>query len=107
MKLLLLLLAPAIMFASERTVTMKVSGNCGSCKKRIVKAAEAVDGVKDAAWDKKTKVFTAVFDDGKTDSASIAAAIVKVGHDVEASKAPDAAYTKLPDCCQYRDRTHD
>jgi GMP synthase-like glutamine amidotransferase len=31
-------------------------------------------------------------------------AIAKAGHDVEGEKAPDSAYKKLPDCCQYRDK---
>jgi copper chaperone CopZ len=108
-KLLLLLafVAPMVMFAADQTLTLKVSGNCGSCKKRIVKAAESVAGVEDANWDKKTKVFTATYDDAKTTPDAIKKAILAVGYDVEDAKGDDAAYKTLPDCCKYRDRTHE
>jgi copper chaperone CopZ len=104
---LLALLVPPITFAAEQTLTLKVSGNCGSCKKRIVKAAESIDGVADASWDKKTKVFTATYDDAKTTPDAIKKAILAAGYDVENAKGDDEAYSKLPDCCRYRDRSHD
>jgi len=103
----LALVVPIAMFAGEQKLTLKVAGNCGSCKKRIVKAAESVDGGADAAWDKKTKVFTATRDDAKTSPDAIKKAILAAGYDVENAKADDGAYAKLPDCCRYRDRTHD
>ncbi|MBU3699068.1 MAG: ATPase [Candidatus Kapabacteria bacterium] len=102
-----LLILPALAFAAEQKVTLNVSGNCGSCKKRIVKAAESIDGVKDAAWDKKTKVFTAVYDDAKTKPEAIKKVIADAGYDVENVKGNDEAYSKLPDCCRYRDKTHE
>ncbi len=105
--LIALLLVPAMLFAAEQTVTFKVSGNCGSCKKRIVKAAETVASVDDASWDKKTKVFTAEYDDTKTTPEAIKQAILKAGYDVEGVSADQAAYSKLPDCCKYKDQTHD
>lgn len=96
------LLMPLTMIAAEQTLTMNVKGNCGSCKKRIVKAAESIDGVSNADWDKKTKKFTATFDDAVTDKKAISAAILSAGYDVEEMKADNKAYTKLPDCCKYR-----
>lgn len=103
---LLALFTPIAMFAAEQSVTFKVAGNCGSCKKKIVKAAESVSGVDDATWDKKTKIFTATFDDAKTNKDAIVNAILKAGYDVEDKKGDDEAYKNLPDCCQYRDRSH-
>ncbi|MCX6141570.1 MAG: heavy-metal-associated domain-containing protein [Candidatus Kapabacteria bacterium] len=105
--LLAFLLAPSMLFAAEQTITLKVAGNCGSCKKRIVKAAEAVPSVDDAAWDKKTKVFTATYDDAKTTPDAIKKAILAAGYDVEGATADQTAYSKLPDCCKYKDRTHE
>lgn len=102
-----LLMLPAALFAAEQKLTLKVAGNCGSCKKRIVKAAESIDGVKDAAWDKKTKVFTAVYDDAKTKPEDVKKAIAAAGYDAEDVKGDDDAYSKLPDCCRYRDGGHD
>lgn len=105
--LLSLIVVPCIAFAAEQKVTLKVSGNCGSCKKRIVKAASTIDGVSDASWDKSKKVFTATIDDAKTNVETVKKAIVEAGYDVEDAKGNDEAYSKLPDCCKYRDVSHD
>ncbi|MFZ9870887.1 MAG: heavy-metal-associated domain-containing protein [Candidatus Kapaibacteriota bacterium] len=101
------LLLTALLFATNQTMTVKVSGNCNSCKKKIVRAAESVRGVGDASWDKNTKLFTATFDNSVADSTAIVNAILAAGYDVENQKGNDAAYAKLPNCCQYRDRTHE
>ncbi len=100
------LLIPFTLIAAEQSVSMKVAGNCGSCKKKIVKAAESVGGVEDATWDKKTKIFTAKFDDTKTNKEAIVKAILSAGYDVDDKKGSDEAYKSLPECCQYRDRSH-
>jgi copper chaperone CopZ len=105
--LLLAALLPLSLIAADQKITLKVSGNCGSCKKRIVKAAESIDSVTDAAWDKKSKVFTAVYDDSKVKPDAIKKAIAAVGYDAEDVKGNDEAYSKLPDCCRYRDKTHE
>lgn len=102
----LALLFTALLMVGNHTITMTVSGNCNSCKKKIVRAAEGVEGVDHATWDKDTKVFTATYDDTVADSASIVNAILAAGYDVEDKKGNDAAYAKLPNCCQYRDRAH-
>lgn len=104
--LIALFLVPGILFAAEQTITFKVSGNCGACKKRIVKAAESVPGVEDASWDKKTKVFKAEFEDTKTTPEAIKNAILAAGYDVEGQSADQDAYNKLPDCCKYKDVSH-
>jgi copper chaperone CopZ len=105
--LIMLLLVPFIAFAAEQNITLKVSGNCGSCKKRIVKAASSIEGVTDASWDKTKKVFTATIDDTKSNVESVKKVILEAGYDVEDAKGNDEAYSKLPDCCKYRDVSHD
>jgi copper chaperone CopZ len=105
--LLVLLLAPTIMFAADQSLTLKVAGNCGSCKKRIVKAATSIEGVSDASWDKNTKEFKATYDDAKVKPEEIKKAILKAGYDIESATAEQTAYDKLPSCCRYRDRTHE
>lgn len=105
--LIMLLLVPFIAFAADQSITLKVSGNCGSCKKRIVKAANSIDGVTDASWDKTKKVFTATIDDAKTNVETVKKAILEAGYDVEDAKGNDEAYSRLPDCCKYRDVSHD
>jgi copper chaperone CopZ len=101
--LLTALLGVAVAMAGEQTLTTKAEGNCGSCKKRITKAAKSVDGVTEATWDKSTKVLTVKFDDAKAKPEAIKKAVVDAGHDVETLKATTEAYDELPDCCKYRD----
>jgi len=103
----LALLLPVSLTAAEQTISFKVDGSCNSCRKKIVKAAERVDGVDNADWDKETHVFTATFDDESTNKEAIVKAILEAGYDVEDKKADDAAYAKLPKCCKYRDGGHD
>lgn len=93
------------LFAQKTTETIAVAGNCGMCKKKIEKAAK-IPGVESAVWDKKTKELALVFDASKTSSEKVQTSIANAGYDTEKVKAPDAAYKKLDDCCQY-DRKKD
>jgi copper chaperone CopZ len=86
--------------ASTKTETIKVWGNCGSCKTRIDKAAK-LDGVSKADWNKDTKILTVVYDPSKVKGDDIQKKIASVGHDTEKYKADDKAYNALPGCCQY------
>lgn len=88
-------------FAGEKTEKFKVFGNCGMCEKRIEKAANSVDGVSAADWNKESKMIEVKFDDSKTDVHKIHMAIAKVGHDTEMHKAGDEVYQELPSCCKY------
>lgn len=77
------------------------------CKARIEEAS-LIKGVKMAEWDKKSKMLSVVYNTQKTDLLTIQRAIIEVGHDADSLKAAQAAYGKLPGCCQYRDgiKTH-
>jgi hypothetical protein len=81
----------------------KVLGNCGMCKKTIEKAALGA-GATTANWDEKTDLIALAFNDKKTSKEAIQKAIALAGYDNAEYKASDAAYSKLPGCCQY-DRT--
>lgn len=100
----LFLLGTVSVFAGNKTEKIEVKGNCGMCETRIEKAANSVDGVLKADWNKKTKVLEVTFDDAKTSADKIEMAVAKVGHDTPHHKAKDEVYTKLPGCCKY-DRT--
>ena len=93
------------LFAQKTTEHVKVFGNCGMCKKKIEKAAK-LPGVESAVWDKKTKELTLTYDAAKTSSLKVQTSIANAGYDTEKVKAPDAAYGKLDECCQY-DRKKD
>jgi periplasmic mercuric ion binding protein len=86
---------------ATKTETIKVSGNCESCKTRIEKAAK-IDGVSKAEWNAKTKILTLVYNPSKVKSEDVQKKIAAVGHDTEKFKADNKAYNALPGCCKYR-----
>ena len=96
-----LLLGSTAVFGQTNTETFKVSGNCGMCESRIEKAAQSVDGVSSADWDKTTKEIVVTFDNSKTTLMDIHKTIANVGHETEMVKADEKVYNDLPACCQY------
>ena len=77
-----------------------VAGNCGMCEARIEKAANALTGVSDAEWDKKTKMLKIQIA-GKTSLDEVKKAIAVAGHDTDETTANDGVYENLPGCCHY------
>ena len=90
-------------FAQTKSETLKVSGECGSCKKKIESAAKKA-GASYAVWDVDSKELSIKYNSTSTNSAKIQKAIADVGYDTPDYKATDEAYNKLDGCCQY-DRT--
>ena len=84
-----------------KTEKFEVAGNCGMCETRIEKAANSVDGVSSADWDKETKMLEVSFDSEKSDLHKIHLAVATVGHDTKMHKADDKVYDELPACCKY------
>ncbi len=107
-KLLAILFVSLLAFQNsdaQTTVTdsVKVNGNCGSCKKTIEKNALAA-GATTASWNKTTKFLSISFDPTKSNKTKIQKSVADAGYDTEDFKASDKAYQSLEDCCQY-DRT--
>lgn len=88
------------------TKTMHVSGNCKMCKKNIEKPLKALDGIEAASWDKDTKQLTVTFDPEQVTEKKIVETVAEAGYDSDSLRAGDAAYSKLPKCCRYRDGNH-
>ena len=78
-----------------------VRGNCGMCKTTIEKAANGVDGVSKANWDKDKKKIDVSFDANKTDVMAIHKAIAASGYDTDKLDGDLEAYDNLPSCCKY------
>ena len=97
------ILMASIGFAQSKSETLKVSGECGSCKKKIEAAAKKA-GASYAVWNVNSKELTIKYNSTSTNSAKIQKAIADVGYDTPDFKATDEAYNKLDGCCQY-DRT--
>ncbi len=85
---------------NSKTMSVKVYGNCGMCKKTIEKAANEKDKIV-ATWDTNTKMLLVVFDSTKTDLDKILKRVASAGYDSEKFRAPDKIYNKLHGCCQY------
>ena len=86
---------------SFKTDTLKVWGNCGMCKKTI-EASLDLNGVKQANWNKNTKMLVVTYDTTKFNVDKINTLIADAGYDTEKTKANDKAYAKLSNCCQYK-----
>lgn len=108
MKTLLKLFAIIVLFSnvacaqskSVKTEAVKVWGNCNMCKKTIEEAAD-LKGVKNAEWNKDTKVLTVSYDTTKITLDDIQKKIAAAGYDTEKFKADDKAYDELHGCCKY------
>lgn len=101
LSILIIIFASSNLFAQAiKEESIKVSGNCGSCKKKIEKAATAA-GARFASWDKTTKILAVKYDETKTSNKKIQETIAAVGYDTQDVKASTEVYNKLDECCQY------
>ncbi|MAP53537.1 MAG: ATPase [Altibacter sp.] len=109
MKKVLLLVTVLLMtttaFAQDKNAraTIEVDGICGMCKQRIERASLNTKGVKSAVWSVETHQLSLIYDERKTDLATIQQNIANVGHDTHEIKATEEAYNSVHDCCKYRD----
>ena len=105
---LLLFVVLSISVAQEKSELIssefKVSGNCGMCEKRIVKAL-MVDGVQSATWDKESKLAKVTYNKEMISEDQLQENVAAVGHDTEKFKASDEVYSKLPKCCKFERTT--
>lgn len=82
-------------------VSFGVRGNCGMCKATIEKAANSIEGVASATWDRDKKKIDLSFDEAKTNAMAIHKAIAASGYDTEKVAGNEEAYKGLPGCCKY------
>lgn len=85
---------------SLKTDTIKVWGNCGTCKKAIENSLD-VKGVKKSNWNKDSKLLVITYDTLKINMDKINLLIGEAGYDTEKVKGNDKAYNNLPNCCKY------
>lgn len=86
---------------ANSNATFKIWGNCEMCKETI-EGSLKVDGIKNADWNKDTKMITVAFDSTKVTLDQIEKNVAAVGYDTEKYKGDDKAYAGLPECCQYQ-----
>jgi copper chaperone CopZ len=90
---------------NSKTETVKIFGNCGMCESKIEKAGNQKD-IASVDWNKDSKMATLIYDSKITNKDEILKRIALVGYDSEQFHAEEAAFNKLPGCCQY-DRAAD
>ncbi len=73
---------------------------CGTCSGKIHKAVTDLEGVQQVTIDLETHIAQVTFDTGKTDLATIEAAITTVGYSANEKPADPTAYDKLSSCCR-------
>ena len=84
----------------SEVATIKTSAICGSCKKRIEKVLLATPGVEEALLNLNNKKVKVKFDASKTTVAQLRQIIADTGYDADDVKKNEAAFNKLPECCQ-------
>ncbi|GGG32446.1 heavy-metal-associated domain-containing protein [Bizionia arctica] len=105
--LLLVMLISFTAFSQNKNAraTMEVDGVCNMCKDRIEKACFKTKGVKSAVWDVNTHELKIIYDENKTNVATIENNIAAVGHDTKNVVATNEAYNSVHDCCKYREES--
>ena len=99
----LLLLSTFLSYADIKNITtenVKIAGKCALCKQGI-EAAAFEKNISKASWDKETRVATVTYDSKKTSLDAVLKKIALAGYDNKSYLAPDDAYAKLEECCQY------
>ena len=99
--MMLMICCSSALFAQTKTDSVKVWGNCEECKDKIEKAAKEA-GAADANWSDETYMLVVNYNSDKTTPIDIEKSVAAVGYDTQDVKATDAAYKKLPKCCQYK-----
>jgi hypothetical protein len=99
--LVLMIFCSANLLAQSKTDTVKVWGNCDECKSKIEKAAKK-GGALSADWNDENYMLVINYNADKTSALDIEKEVADVGYDTQDVKASDAAYKKLPKCCQYK-----
>lgn len=84
-----------------QNVTIKTpTVQCESCKKRIEEYLKREEGVQKVNVDFKKKVTKVTFIAERTNIENVKTAIANAGYDADDVTADEAAYKKLPKCCQ-------
>lgn len=89
-----------VCLAQTKKEIFTVSGECGTCKKKIEASAKK-GGASFASWNIDSKLLTVKYNSTATNKARIEKAIAATGYDTPDVKATTAAYNGLDDCCQY------
>ena len=72
------------------------------CEERIENALD-VKGIKVADWDRKTHKCQVTYRPDKISEEEIHKLLNEAGHDTDKSTATDEQYSRVQECCRYRE----
>ena len=90
----------AIAVSKSKTINIKTSAICGSCKARIEKALSSVEGVEKAILNLNNKQVKVKYDPAKTSPEKLRETVSNTGYSADDVKANEEALNKLPGCCK-------
>jgi copper chaperone CopZ len=85
-----------------RHAEIRVSGNCEMCRETIESSLQ-IPAVKKAHWEPETGILEVDFDSKSISLHQIRQKIAAAGYDTDSVRADQKAYSKLHECCQYRE----
>lgn len=104
--LLFVVLASTSAFAQKSkkpvTISFRVEGICGNCEKTIESALDT-KGIIAADYNLDTNTATVTYRPNKITEEEIHHIINEKGYDTDKFKATDEQYSKVHDCCRYRE----
>lgn len=84
------------------TITFHVSSACGLCEKTIEKAMDT-KGVINADYNLDTQLLTVTYKPSKITEEQMHHLLNEAGYDTEKSKCTDEQYSRVHECCKYRE----
>lgn len=81
-------------------VNIKTSAVCETCKSKIEKYVNKMEGIEKSNLNLETKILYVQFDKSKVSVEDIKTKIRDLGYDADEVKRDERAYKKLPKCCQ-------
>lgn len=84
------------------TTTFWVGGVCDMCKSRIEHTLDT-KGVKNASYNLSNHQLTVTYVPSKISEQKLHGLLHQAGHDTSAGNATDEQYSKVHDCCRYRE----
>ena len=102
--LVIMLALTVVSFAGEKKAEIKIDGmTCGNCVSKVKTALEKTTGVKSADVSLETNTAVVVYDDSKTDEASLKKAVNSTGFKVvdaeKSGKKKGTCCKEASTCC--------
>ena len=85
-----------------RHAEVQVMGNCEMCRETIENALK-IPGILKASWSPETRILEVDFNESIINLNDIRKKVADAGYDSDSLKAPLENYSRLHECCRYRE----